>query len=65
MDEDRRYKLLFYGACRSPLSFDLLEMLSRNMDESSLAILVGNASMLPQYIKSSDIPYLSRSLSAP
>ena len=64
-NEDTRFEKLLYGATHSPLSFDLLEALSRNMDASSLDILVGNASMLPQYIKSKDIPYLSRSFKAP
>ncbi|WP_244271763.1 MULTISPECIES: hypothetical protein [unclassified Pseudovibrio] len=65
MDQEERFQLLLKGAQSSPLSFDLLEALSRNMDMSSLAILVGNASMLPKYMKSIEIPYRSRSFIAP
>ena len=64
-DDEYRYQKLLYGALHSPFSFDVLEALSRNMDDNSLAILVGNASMLPTYMKSKETPYRSRSFSAP
>lgn len=61
VDERERLDALMGVAYESPVSFDVLEVLSRGLDETALAILCANVSTLPQYMKSSEIPYLSRS----
>ena len=53
------------AAQASGLSVDLLEFVSRGLDDNSRAILFGNVSRLPKYMKSKDIPYLSTSRIAP
>lgn len=65
MSDAQRVDLIIEAANQSPLSFDLLEALSVGMDAKALAILCGNASRLPQYIKSKDNPNLSRTFKAP
>ncbi len=60
----RRTKALLEVVHSSPLTFDVLEFLSRDLDDKALAIFCGNVSMLPSYMKSSEIPYLSLSRSA-
>ena len=63
--EDARLAQLIDLADQSGLTVDLLEVLSRELDETAFAIFAGNVSMLPKYMKSSVMPYLSRSRIAP
>lgn len=58
---DRLMKL----ARETGLTVDYLEFLSRGLDRSAEAILFGNISTLPQYMKSSDNPYVWRNNNAP
>lgn len=60
-----RIELLTDAARQSGLTFDLLEFVTRGLDDKALAILCGNVSTLPTYMKSRDIPYLSDSFNAP
>lgn len=57
--DDRHLDQLIYAALQSGLSMDLLEFLSRGLDDKAVAKLLGNASILPVYMKSRDIPYLA------
>lgn len=57
--------LLISSAQESGLTVDLLEFVSRGLDDKAVAILFDNVSKLPQYMKSRDIPYLRRSFIAP
>ena len=61
MEADERLDMLIKAAQASPLTFDVLFSLSCGMDDNAVAILCGNVSKLPAYMKSKDIPYLSRS----
>ncbi len=62
---DDRLAVLIRMADQSPLSLDVLEFISRGLDDTALAILAGNVSTLPRYMKSKDTPYLSLSRMAP
>ena len=63
--DDARLTQLIDLSDQSGLTVDLLEFLSRGLDETAFAIFAGNVSMLPKYMKSSVMPYLSRSRIAP
>lgn len=65
LTDAQRLDVLIPVAQESDLTLDLLERLSRNMDAMSFAIFTDNVSMLAQYMKSNDMPYVSRSRSAP
>lgn len=60
---------LFYAmidaAIYSGLTVDALEFMARGLDENAVAILLGNVSNLPVYMKSREIPYRSCIFSAP
>ena len=56
---------LLAAANHSGLTVDALEFLVRGVDESAAAILLGNASNLPKYMKSRGIPYRDCILIAP
>lgn len=60
-----RIDRLIEEAEKTGFTVDYLEWLSRGLDRSSEAILFGNISTLPQYMKSSGNPYVSRSFRAP
>lgn len=62
---EERLDALISAAAASGFTIDFLEALTQGLDLSALAIVLGNASKLPQYMKSSDNPYVSRSTSAP
>lgn len=64
MDEEAKLNLIVTTA-QSGFSVDALEFLSRGLDDTALAILLGNVSKLPVYMKSIDIPYRVRSRIAP
>ena len=65
MTKEDRLDLLIDAAQSGLLTLDVLEALSRGLSDKALAILCGNVSRLPQYIKSKDRLNLSRNLSAP
>ena len=62
---DEMVEALLGAAIHSGFTFDALEFLIRGLDATATAILLGNVSKLPVYMKSKDIPYLSRSRIAP
>lgn len=64
-NDDARLDLLLHASYVSGFSLDLLELLSRGMDENSVRIFSGNVLNLPRNIKSSDTSYFSRILKAP
>lgn len=53
------------GARASGLTIDFLEALTQGLSRQALRKVIGNASSLPSYMKSSDSPYLFRSARAP
>jgi len=65
MDENISLDLLINVARTSGFTIDALYFLISGLDDSAVAILLGNVSMLPKYMKSKDIPYLSCSRMAP
>ncbi len=64
-DEDYRLAILLCLADVFGRTLDYVEFVTRGLDVNALAILCGNASRLPQYMKSNDSPYASRRASAP
>ncbi len=60
-----RVDKLIAAADASGFTVDYLEWLSRGLEAKAEAILFGNISTLPQNMKSSGNPYISRSLKAP
>ena len=64
MTDDEKLDLLIEAAQSSPLTFDVLFRLTDNLPDKAFAILCGNVSKLPVYMKSKDIPYLSNSRTA-
>jgi hypothetical protein len=64
MTENERLDQILVAA-QSGFSVDALEFVSRGLDDIALAILLGNVSRLPVYMKSIDIPYLVLSRIAP
>lgn len=61
----RRIDALMHLSRETGLTLDYWEWLTRGLDSQALRKLRGNASALPQYMKSSDSPYTRRSSSAP
>ena len=64
MAEERKLNALIAAAQSSGVSFDLLELFSRGLDDSALYIFCGNVSKLPQYMKSNETPKELRSFIA-
>lgn len=60
-----RLDALLEGARNSGFTVDYLEFLSRGLSLSATRKLMGNASAMPSYMKSSDNPYVRRNASAP
>lgn len=63
--QEERLEALITAAQSSPLTVDLLEFLSRGLDDKAFAIFIGNVSRLPQYMKSNEMLNFSRSRKAP
>lgn len=59
--DEGKLTAIIAAADQSGLTVDVLVSLADGLDESATAILCGNVSRLPQYIKSSEMPYTSRS----
>ena len=53
------------AAHASGLTVDLLEQLTQGLSRQAFRKVMGNASSMPSYMKSSDKPYLVRIVSAP
>lgn len=53
------------AAAYSGLTVDALEFVTRGLDDKAVAILLGNVSNLPVYMKSREIPYRDCIFSAP
>lgn len=62
--DDTRLDDLIAGAEASGLTIDFLEALTQGLDSQARRRVIGNASALPAYMKSSDNPYVSRNASA-
>lgn len=56
---------LIDGARASGFTIDFLEALTQGLDSQALRKVIGNASSMPSYMKSSDNPYVFRSARAP
>lgn len=65
MDEDEKIDALQAAAAASGITIDLLEALTHGLSRHAFLKVMGNASSLPSYMKSSDTPYLLRMASAP
>nr|WP_254695654.1 hypothetical protein [Leisingera sp. NJS204] len=65
MSAQTRVDLLIEGARETGLTIDFLHDISIGLSNSALRKLIGNASSMPAYMKSSDSPNLARSNSAP
>ena len=62
---DDRIDLLIAGAAVTGWTIDYLEALTKGLDSQALRKVIGNASAMPAYMKSSDNPYARRISSAP
>ena len=65
MDSDQKLSLILEAADQSGFTVDFLLELSKGLNANAVAILLGNVSKLPKYMKSNEIPYLSLSRIAP
>ena len=65
MNMQDRLTLLRDGARDSGITIDFLEALTQGLSRQALRKVIGNASSMPSYMKSSDSPYLFRSARAP
>lgn len=62
---DSRIAMLIEQASATGLTIDYLEALTRGLSRSAALKVIGNASSMPSYMKSSDNPYVTRSAIAP
>lgn len=53
------------GARQSGFTIDFLEALTQGLSRQALRKVIGNASSMPSYMKSSESPYLFRKASEP
>ena len=60
-----RLDLLREGAAKSGFTIDFLECLTQGLSRQALRRVIGNASSMPSYMKSSDRSYLLRMAKAP
>lgn len=65
MKDKKRSEMLRLGAVDSGLTIDYLEWLTRGLSRQAARKVIGNASSMPSYMKSSDNPYVSRKERAP
>lgn len=64
-EETERIDELCAAANASGLTIDLLEALTHGLSRQAFLKVMGNASSLPSYMKSSETPYLLRIARAP
>ncbi|TWI32765.1 hypothetical protein IQ24_02640 [Paracoccus sulfuroxidans] len=62
---EERLSALIEAANASNLTIDLLEALTQGLSRQAFLRVMGNASSMPSYMKSSDSPYLARKAKAP
>lgn len=60
-----RLDLLIHGARSTGFTIDYLEEISRGLSNQALRRVIGNASSMPSYMKSSDNPNVRRIVRAP
>ena len=60
-----RIEVLIEGARRSGFTIDFLEALTQGLSIQALHKVIGNASAMPTNMKSSDNPFVFRSVRAP
>ncbi len=60
-----REEILIDGARRTGMTIDFLHDLTHNLSRQALRKVIGNASSIPSYRKSSDNPYFFRRANAP
>lgn len=60
-----RIDLLKEGARKSGFTIDFLEALTQGLSRQAALRVMGNASSMPSYMKSSDNPYVCRNAIAP
>lgn len=65
MNIEERTDMLIEGAKASGFTIDFLEMITQDLDNQALRKVIGNASAMPSYMKSSDKPYVLRKANAP
>ena len=63
--QDEKLEMILKVAHQSGFTVDSVLFLMSGLDDKAIAILLGNVSRLPKYMKSKEIPYLSRSRTAP
>nr|WP_236641492.1 hypothetical protein [Paracoccus aeridis] len=61
----KRLEMLRAGAAASGFTIDFLEALTQGLSRQATLKVIGNASAMPSYMKSSDNPYVRRSARAP
>ena len=59
-----RIEQLQLGAAETGFTIDFLEQITQGLSRQALRKVIGNASSMPSYMKSSDSPYLLRKSSA-
>lgn len=65
MNDSARIDLVIQAADETNLTIDYLEWLTRGLSRKACLKVIGNASSMPAYMKSSDNPYVSRKAIAP
>jgi len=65
LKNDARTDDLIAAANATGLTIDLLELLTQGLSRQAFRKVIGNASSMPSYMKSSDSAYLLRIASAP
>ena len=65
MRDDERLDALILAARDTGFTIDYLEALTASLSRQAVLSVIGNASAMPSYMKSSDNPYVRRKASAP
>lgn len=65
MNDAKRIDALVAGAAKSGFTIDYLEAMTSGLSLSAALKVIGNASSMPSYMKSSDNPYVRRNAKAP
>ncbi|MCV6576293.1 MAG: hypothetical protein OIF58_11210 [Cohaesibacter sp.] len=65
MTEEERLNMLIDACQESDFSLDVLELITRGLDNHAVRISCGNVSARPRNKKSSDVPYTAFTFKAP
>lgn len=65
MRDDEYIEILVSGAEETGFTVDFLHSLTSGLSRQACLSVIGNASSMPAYMKSSDNPYVSRRAKAP